>query len=534
MRIIGVVFNSFNLAAFCLTAGFAAIPVLSSVNHANATSGGTDQNCASLDTTQGGVAYSVNGGTQFNITMAAGEQLTVTGSDNHVPIDIPTLGSVDYAMPATLTATAATAGVWIVERSDGVTGGTFTCSVTAVVNPVSNNLEDQQSSLTPLIMNHQTHNMISGVGGNLDGLFNGNGLAPYVSSSEFAFQSAGAANWYAKRLEMAKTRKQPAALDILASQSRAKQTRDITTTADTSANLMAYQSTRNSASTKAVKKLDAVANDEFYAADVTPLADSSLQTPWNVWLKGSWSGYEAHDDASFDGHLVDIVGGVDYRLSDDLVVGVLAGYGVADFDTLTAGTIGSFDSDGMHVGAYLGKRIAPNLLFDALFAYTALDYDNSSGATTGSFNAHRWTFAAHLKGSIDWGMVSLQPTIGLLYASEKQDAYTDSAAVAHAARTVTAGRLSAGPKFIFQPVTTDFGMMQFWFATKGEYDFSNQSTSANSSLPDFSDVASARLQAGINLKSDSGVSVLLQGDVSGLGSGEYNGYGATAKVSVPF
>ena len=131
-------------------------------------------------------------------------------------------------------------------------------------------------------------------------------------------------------------------------------------------------------------------------------------------------------------------------------------------------------------------------------------------------------------------MVTLQPTIALMYASERQDAYIDSATVAHVARTVTAGRLSIGPKFIFQPVTNAFGTTQFWFATKGEYDFSNQNTSAASSLPDISDIASARVQAGLSIANDNDVSLSLQGDVSGLGSNEFIGYGGTAKVIVPF
>jgi len=60
---------------------------------------------------------------------------------------------------------------------------------------------------------------------------------------------------------------------------------------------------------------------------------------------------------------------------------------------------------------------------------------------------------------------------------------------------------------------------------KGEYDFFYQSTTANSSLPDISDVASTRLQAGISTQTESGISISLQGDVSGLGSDEFIVYG---------
>lgn len=394
-----------------------------------------------------------------------------------------------------------------------LTGFTVQAGPAPVIAPTgpteSELLAEQQSFFTTLIMNQQSGNLISGVGDNLDSLLNGNDLAPVVSENGFSYQSTGASKWYAKRLKMAHANKQPAAFDIFA-----------------------YQSNKVTASTKAVEKLNPVASEDIYAADASS-EEELIYSPWNAWIKGSWSVFDGKG-SSFDGHMVDVVGGVDYRLSDDLIIGVLGGYGVADFDTLSAGTAGKFESDGVHAGVYLGKRLAPNLLLDALVAYTGSDYDNRSGTTTGSFSAQRVTVAAHLKGNVDWEMVTVQPTIGLVYASENQDSYTDSAAVVHASKTVTAGRLSIGPKFIFQPMTTDFGKTQFWFAAKGEYDFSNQNTSTTSSLPNISDFVSARVQGGFSATNESGVSLSLQGDLSGLGSGEYIGYGATAKLSLPF
>ncbi|MEK6205977.1 MAG: hypothetical protein N2B02_10170, partial [Amylibacter sp.] len=150
-------------------------------------------------------------------------------------------------------------------------------------------LASQQSFFTQLIMNHQAYNVISGVSGNLDGLFNGNGLAPYVSDSGFSFQSAGANKWYANRLKMAEAKKQPAALDILANQSRTNQSRnrDVATRVNTASNLMAYQSSNDNASNKTVEKLDAVAQEDIYAADASPADEIGFYSPWNTWIKGS-------------------------------------------------------------------------------------------------------------------------------------------------------------------------------------------------------------------------------------------------------
>lgn len=44
---------------------------------------------------------------------------------------------------------------------------------------------------------------------------------------------------------------------------------------------------------------------------------------------------------------------------------------------------------------------------------------------------------------------------------------------------------------------------------------------------------SGRFQAGINATADNGIRLSLQGDVSGLGSGEFIAYGGTVKLIVP-
>lgn len=83
-------------------------------------------------------------------------------------------------------------------------------------------LAEQQSFFTPLIMNHQSYNLVSGVGGNLNGLLNGQGLAPSISASGFAFQSTGYAHWLARRTKAPAAREEPKILELLAGQRNSK------------------------------------------------------------------------------------------------------------------------------------------------------------------------------------------------------------------------------------------------------------------------------------------------------------------------
>ena len=78
------------------------------------------------------------------------------------------------------------------------------------------------------------------------------------------------------------------------------------------------------------------------------------------------------------------------------------------------------------------------------------------------------------------------------------------------------------------------GSFRPWLALNGEYDFSNQGSDANSGLPDLSDVISARIKGGFDATTATGISLSMQGNMSGIGSDQFTGYGGSAKLRVPF
>ncbi len=268
---------------------------------------------------------------------------------------------------------------------------------------------------------------------------------------------------------------------------------------------------------------------------VAPVADLfPKQAPkWNAWIKGNWTYYDG-DDSSFDGHTIDVLAGFDYKVGDTVVIGLLGGYGNTDFDTVAGGTKGAFEADGYTVGPYIGVKLSDNVQFDALAAYTYSDYDNRVGVTTGDFIAHRVTVGAQLKGHWESNGFFIEPGVRVLYAEEDQDAYTDSAGVRQSSLTVKAGRISVGPRIGYVHKTPDGNIVKPWVSVRGEYDFSNQGNVPTSGLPDLDDLVSARISAGVDATTRDGVSVSVQGDVSGLGSGEYTAYGGTARIDLPF
>ena len=254
---------------------------------------------------------------------------------------------------------------------------------------------------------------------------------------------------------------------------------------------------------------------------------------WNVWIAGKYNFYDG-DGSSFDGHVVDVLAGFDYRVAQGVVIGLAGGYGKTDFDTLTGGASGSFRADGYTAGPYMSVKPGGNIRFDALAAYTYSDYGTRYGAVKGSVDAHRVTVGARLKGRWSYEGYFIEPGIRILYAEEYQDAYTDTAGIRHSSFTVKAGRASAGPRVGYVHKSRDGMSVETWFAASGEYDFSNQGNGPESDLPDLDDLLSARFSAGVDATTADGLNVSLKGDIGGFGSGQYISYGGAARVAMPF
>ncbi|MCB2080712.1 MAG: autotransporter outer membrane beta-barrel domain-containing protein [Novosphingobium sp.] len=258
---------------------------------------------------------------------------------------------------------------------------------------------------------------------------------------------------------------------------------------------------------------------------------------WEAWFKGRYSAYDG-DAGTFDGSIADLFGGVGVRISPNVVIGILAGYNTTDFDTLVSDAFlsnreGGFEADGYTIGAYADVRFANGVVFNASVSYTGSRYDLTIETITGSFDADRITVAAHLHKNYAMHGWIVAPTIDFLWASEDQDAYTDSILATHPALTVEAGRISVGPKILLPAMDAGNGHHQFWVAAMGEYEFSNQSPQPISGLPDLSDVGSLRLAGGLDSKIGEGT-LSLRGDIFGIGSGEYIAYGGTLGYELPF
>ncbi len=251
-----------------------------------------------------------------------------------------------------------------------------------------------------------------------------------------------------------------------------------------------------------------------------------------VWVKGNYSKWDG-DNNSFEGDRADLVIGADTKLSNDLVVGGLIGYGKTDFTTTLVGT-SSFDAKSATIGVYIGKRFANGVIFDATVTYSSVDYDVLTlGGVTGSFDADRYVVAGTIRRQYVLDNVTVEPLVSLVYARENQDAYTNSAAVAIPANSVEAGRLSAGSNFYFKPQSAGNGIVKTRLGLMGEYEWNDQNVNLATGLPDFDGVFSGRIEAGLDYVVGSST-LSANAHVAGLGSGQYTNYGLSLKFSMSF
>jgi outer membrane autotransporter protein len=159
------------------------------------------------------------------------------------------------------------------------------------------------------------------------------------------------------------------------------------------------------------------------------LAAGEVGSKFGVWFNPSYSWLESErTDSAYDGNSGLVIGGVDYILSQQAVVGLTLGWEKSDLDTTF--NRGTFENDGFSIGPYVGFQFNDYLSVDALLIWSQLNNDverNSTlGSLNGSYDSDRTMFGANLNYFRLVNQWNLTATLGYLYSDEKEDAYTES------------------------------------------------------------------------------------------------------------
>jgi outer membrane autotransporter protein len=206
----------------------------------------------------------------------------------------------------------------------------------------------------------------------------------------------------------------------------------------------------------------ALASEGEAAGEMAPKMGVWVQMA-NTWVDGSDPGGE------FEGDAQNITAGLDYKVTDGAVVGVALGYELTDIDTTFNN--GTFEGNGITISPYVGVNLNKTWSLSALVSYGMIEYDNSSnnGATTGSFDATRLMGSASIEGNIYRDALRFSPKASVMYLSEDQDGYTDSAGTVIGSSTIDLGRAAAGATVGYR-----FNAVEPYARAMFEYDFSKE------------------------------------------------------------
>lgn len=147
--------------------------------------------------------------------------------------------------------------------------------------------------------------------------------------------------------------------------------------------------------------------------------------------------------------------GADYRLSDNMLIGILGQIDDIDFD----GNIGGLGGDGAMIGPYVTTRVSENLFIDARIAFGESDNEVSPFSTyTDTFETSRTLLAASATGEMQLSeKLTLRPEFSVQYLSEESDSYTDSLGSTIPNVSVDQGQFSFAPR-----LHRDFQLSSGW------------------------------------------------------------------------
>lgn len=170
-------------------------------------------------------------------------------------------------------------------------------------------------------------------------------------------------------------------------------------------------------------------------------ADQATWGRWGGFLNGriATGDKDASDNESgFDFDLYSVTAGVDYRVRQNLIVGVSGGWGTVDSDYAADG--GELDIDSWNAAAYLTYFRDERFYLDALATYGSNDYDSTrrivfgegAGAVDrtgrGETDGTQWSFGFGTGWDFNRGGFTFGPHLGSYYYDVEVDAFNETGA----------------------------------------------------------------------------------------------------------
>ncbi|MEM1039098.1 MAG: autotransporter outer membrane beta-barrel domain-containing protein [Pseudomonadota bacterium] len=251
------------------------------------------------------------------------------------------------------------------------------------------------------------------------------------------------------------------------------------------------------------------------------IADDPTTTGLTGWFQTSFS--QSRDDVATTrlgmAHL-----GVDYRLTEDFLVGVMGQYDHTSQKDRANNT--SADGDGWLAGPYFVTRFDDFTLDGRALWGSASNSVSPDVRISDTFRSSRELYQLGLTGRFAMSdELAILPNIRVVHFSETSDSYVNGLGAIIDRQSVHVGQMTFGPEFEYRPaMNQDFTV---FFGAKGVWDFdaSNGVTFTNGTTSAGSEELRLRLQASANLTVGDGV-FSLSVSHDGLGQSDFAAFTA--------
>jgi outer membrane autotransporter protein len=250
------------------------------------------------------------------------------------------------------------------------------------------------------------------------------------------------------------------------------------------------------------------AADAFTALDGEYASTNQAALLWNVWSDATVAFADRNIPiAGYDGALATVSLGLDRKIGDRSVLGVLLNFEASDFDTAGSGT---YDNTGYGIGVYGGTALSDHWVADAMVVWKHFDNDLTGPAGPDGFDSERWQAAANITGYWYRDAWRYSPVAGIAWSHEDQDASTFNPA-----QTLTTGLASAGLEVGYTTVLDDMRSLEPWVGLTAEWTFHDSGATVFGPDPDL-DELDLRLAGGLNAVLAENFSLSLRADIAGL------------------
>jgi Autotransporter beta-domain len=266
---------------------------------------------------------------------------------------------------------------------------------------------------------------------------------------------------------------------------------------------------------------------EIAIAPTADVAAPAAVSKWNVWVDGKYSWLDDTSAISnLDGGLVNSIVGADYKITDQLVLGLMGTY--EDSSLKGNGIVPPTQkTNGWGGGAYLGLTLTDNLVFSANVLGTSLDTKVNGGAAR--FDSERIQTSEALTGYWYSGTWRFSPSLTFAWSKEWQDA-----SVASNKQTIETMILSPAVQIGNTISIGGANTVEPWLGAEVDWAIRNRVKDAVLGVLISDPNTDLRLQSGLNFAFGANAQLALTAEVSGLLLKDSDTYTAGANFAYQF